>query len=99
MERNKVHLGDVCKVVSGSTPKTGIPEYWNGDIKWILCGILRYWEKKKQDCLICQRVQLSFHPGHQLGKLQLLGARCAVTRGSRISFVLIKFSMSTSIIS
>ena len=35
MERNKVHLGDVCKVVSGSTPKTGIPEYWNGDIKWI----------------------------------------------------------------
>lgn len=35
MERNKVHLGDVCKVVSGSTPKTWIPEYWNGDIKWI----------------------------------------------------------------
>lgn len=35
MEKNKVHLEDVCKVVSGSTPKTGIPEYWNGDIKWI----------------------------------------------------------------
>lgn len=35
MEKNKVHLEDVCKIVSGSTPKTGIPEYWNGDIKWI----------------------------------------------------------------
>lgn len=28
-------LGDVCTVVSGSTPKTNIPEYWDGDIKWI----------------------------------------------------------------
>ena len=31
----KVKLGDVCEIVSGSTPKTGIAEYWNGDIKWI----------------------------------------------------------------
>ena len=30
-----VKLGDVCTVVSGSTPKTNIPEYWDGDIKWI----------------------------------------------------------------
>ena len=28
-------LGDICEIVSGSTPKTGIPEYWDGDIKWI----------------------------------------------------------------
>ena len=28
-------LGDICTVVSGSTPKTNIPEYWDGDIKWI----------------------------------------------------------------
>ena len=28
-------LGDVCKVVSGSTPKSNIPEYWDGNIKWI----------------------------------------------------------------
>ena len=32
---NKYRLGDICKIVSGSTPKTGIPEYWDGDIKWI----------------------------------------------------------------
>ena len=28
-------LGDVCTIVSGSTPKTNIPAYWDGDIKWI----------------------------------------------------------------
>ena len=28
-------LGDICEIVSGSTPKTGIGEFWNGDIKWI----------------------------------------------------------------
>lgn len=28
-------LGEICEIVSGSTPKTGIPEYWDGDIKWI----------------------------------------------------------------
>jgi len=28
-------LGDVCTVVSGSTPKSAVPEYWDGDIKWI----------------------------------------------------------------
>ena len=33
MKRYK--LGEICKIVSGSTPKTSIPEYWDGDIKWI----------------------------------------------------------------
>lgn len=28
-------LGEICEIVSGSTPKTGIPEYWDGDVKWI----------------------------------------------------------------
>ena len=27
-------IGSVCKIVSGSTPKTNIPEYWNGNILW-----------------------------------------------------------------
>ena len=31
----KVRLGDVCTVISGSTPKTSVEEYWNGDVKWI----------------------------------------------------------------
>ena len=28
-------LGDVCSIISGSTPNTNMPEYWDGDIKWI----------------------------------------------------------------
>ena len=28
-------LREVCTVVSGSTPKTNIAEYWDGDVKWI----------------------------------------------------------------
>ena len=28
-------LGDVCAIVSGSTPKSTEPEYWDGDIPWI----------------------------------------------------------------
>jgi type I restriction enzyme S subunit len=31
----KVRLGDICEIVSGSTPKSNIPEYWNGDLEWI----------------------------------------------------------------
>ena len=33
-------LGDICEIVSGSTPKTGVPEYWDGDIKWITAAEL-----------------------------------------------------------
>ena len=28
-------IGVRCKVVSGSTPKTSVPEYWGGDIPWL----------------------------------------------------------------
>ena len=28
-------LGDVCEIVSGTTPKSSIPEYWDGEINWI----------------------------------------------------------------
>ena len=28
-------LGDICTIVSGSTPQTSIAEYWDGNIKWI----------------------------------------------------------------
>ena len=34
-------LGDICTVVSGATPKTNCPEYWDGDIKWITPAELR----------------------------------------------------------
>ncbi len=28
-------LGDVCEIVSGTTPKSNCPEYWDGEINWI----------------------------------------------------------------
>ena len=28
-------LGNLCSIVNGSTPKTGINEFWNGNIVWI----------------------------------------------------------------
>lgn len=28
-------LGDVCTIVSGTTPKSNCPEYWDGDINWV----------------------------------------------------------------
>ena len=31
----KYKLGDICNIVSGSTPKTNISEYWEGNLKWI----------------------------------------------------------------
>lgn len=31
----KYKLGEICEIVSGSTPKTGVSDYWDGDVKWI----------------------------------------------------------------
>jgi len=28
-------LGKVCEIVNGGTPKTIVPEYWNGKHLWI----------------------------------------------------------------
>ncbi|CCH69748.1 Type I restriction modification enzyme protein S [Phycicoccus elongatus Lp2] len=27
-------LGDIAKIVSGATPKTGVAEYWDGEVQW-----------------------------------------------------------------
>ncbi len=29
-----IRLGEICSVIGGSTPKTDIPEYWNGEYNW-----------------------------------------------------------------
>ena len=31
----KVKLGEICEIVTGSTPKSSTPNYWNGEYKWI----------------------------------------------------------------
>ena len=35
MNTRIVRLGSVCTVISGSTPKRDVAEYWDGDVKWI----------------------------------------------------------------
>lgn len=30
-----VRLGDICEVVFGTTPKSNIPEYWDGELNWV----------------------------------------------------------------
>lgn len=32
---DQVSIGEVAEIVSGSTPPSGEPEYWGGDVKWI----------------------------------------------------------------
>ena len=31
----RYRLGDICTIISGSTPKTEVAEYWDGGFKWI----------------------------------------------------------------
>ena len=35
MKKTCVKLGDICTVVSGSTPKSNVSDYWDGDVVWI----------------------------------------------------------------
>jgi len=35
MKWPSVTIGEVCEVVSGATPRTGNPAYWDGDVPWV----------------------------------------------------------------
>lgn len=35
MSFQKIKITDCCKIVSGSTPRRNVPEYWNGNILWV----------------------------------------------------------------
>jgi len=50
-----VRLGDVCKVVLGGTPKTGITEYWDGDIPWLTPGDMGKITQMYVDASNCKR--------------------------------------------
>ena len=48
-----IKLGDICTVVSGTTPKSDRPEYWDGNINWVTPAELTddsdvIFEKKKK---------------------------------------------------
>jgi len=42
----KVKLSEAGKIISGGTPSTAIPEYWNGNINWISPADLTGYKKK-----------------------------------------------------
>lgn len=48
----KCKLSDIMEIIGGGTPKTSIPEYWNGNIPWISVkdfnGERRYVEKTEK---------------------------------------------------
>ena len=48
----KYKLGEICTVVTGSTPKTEIAEYWNGDFKWITPA-----ELSDESYIVCDTVR------------------------------------------
>ena len=51
----KVRLGEVCEIVLGGTPKTGVPEYWDGDIPWLTPGDMGKIEQMYVDASNCKR--------------------------------------------
>lgn len=46
MSWETVKLGDVCKIVSGATPKTGNPAFWDGNVPWVTPKDLSGFEQK-----------------------------------------------------
>lgn len=47
MDSKLKKLGEVCNVMGGGTPKTGISKYWDGDLYWVTpkdLGRLNYFD-------------------------------------------------------
>ena len=40
-------LSDICDTIGGGTPSTTVPEYWDGDVTWIVPS-----DVTKNDCLV-----------------------------------------------
>lgn len=35
MKWDRVRIGDVCQIIGGTTPDSGNPDYWGGDVVWV----------------------------------------------------------------
>ena len=61
-------LSEICKIVSGSTPKTNVPEYWDGENVWITPAeitdktFIVYDSQRKLSNLGVERTHLSSFP-------------------------------------
>jgi type I restriction enzyme S subunit len=94
-------LGDVCDVVGGGTPKTGVPAFWGGDIVWVTpkdLGRLNSFEifesekmisdqgLKKSSAKILPRGSVVLSSRAPIGHLAITGVPLATNQGCR-SFV------------
>ena len=46
-DRNSTTLGDIAEIISGSTPKSNVNDYWDGDIAWATPNDLSKLENKE----------------------------------------------------
>ena len=88
-------LGDVCTIVSGTTPSSNIPEYWDGDINWITpaemtdeSGILYESQRKITELAVKKSGLTSFPAGTVLlssrapiGKVGIAGVEMYCNQG------------------
>lgn len=106
-------LGEVCTIVSGSTPKTSVTSYWDGNIKWItpaelnedtfyiMDSVRHITEEGKE------KTGLSYLPTGTvilssrapIGKPQLPVVKCVAIKDLRTLFAQMRFIMNTSIFS
>ena len=107
----KIRLGQLCEIVSGTTPKTTVPEYWGGTAKWItpaeinddsfvICDTARKITElgiKKLAFRLSLREPCSSHHGPPSGKSLSPGAKCIATKVSKILFVPKKSTTSSCI--
>src|SRR5579871_1094780 len=68
MRWQKAKLGDVCRIVSGSTPSTNVSEYWGGDIWWATPKDL----SELSDIYIQETQQRITEPGYRSCSTELL---------------------------
>ena len=61
-------LGAVCEVVSGATPKTGVPANWGGDIPWVTPDDL----SKNRSQLVGRGARFLTRSGHESCSARLL---------------------------
>ena len=91
----KYKIGEICQIVSGSTPKTSVNEYWDGNIKWITPAeisedtyIVNDSERKISELAVEKKHMLSFPKGTvilssraPIGKVAIAGCEMYCNQG------------------
>jgi len=91
----RVKLGEVCTIVSGTTPSSNVPEYWDGTINWVTPAELNedsrviFESERKITELAVQKSGLSSFPAGTvllssrapIGKLAIAGVEMYCNQG------------------